>query len=346
MAVIGQREIYAQISTEFDTLPKSCVSKMDPKKNNRLLTKVAVLYFENSLSHREIADRLGLSRQTVGRLLRRAKEAGIVRIEVHSPSLYASELEFTLEQTFQLLEVIVISPPTTDDEVVKRTIGRAGAEFLQRRVRNKDIIGVSAGSTTIYQCAIRLKPAHLPELTVVSLNGDGPHSEIPAHLGSIAHRMGSALGGKTIVLPAPTFVDRVEIKERLLSDANIAEFMQLAYQANVAVVGIGAISEKASPYQHGYVDQRLLETLKREHCVGEICGHAYNLDGELCSPELSGRAVGIDLTSLRSKPLSVALAGGRHKLDAIWGALQGRYCNVLITDEDTARALLKRKTGA
>ena len=103
--------------------------------------------------------------------------------------------------------------------------------------------------------------------------------------------------------------------------------------------------EESTPYQHGFIDRNLLETLRCEKCVGEICGHAYDLQGELCSPELSGRAIGIELDSLRSKELSVALAGGSRKLDAIWGALQGRYLNVLITDETTARELLKRKTG-
>ncbi|HVZ17756.1 MAG TPA: sugar-binding domain-containing protein, partial [Terriglobales bacterium] len=90
------------------------------------------------------------------------------------------------------------------------------------------------------------------------------------------------------------------------------------------------------------VDSQLLQTLKQEGCVGEICGHAYNLQGEICSPELSDRALGIDLVGLRNKELSVALAGGLHKLDAIRGALQGHYVNVLITDEGTAAALLQQ----
>ncbi len=45
--------------------------------------------------------------------------------------------------------------------------------------------------------------------------------------------------------------------------------------------------------------------------------------------------------------LSIALAGGAHKLEAIRGALEGKWCNVLVTDENTARQLLAlRQTGA
>ncbi len=308
----------------------------------RLLTKVAVLYYENHLSHQEIARRLGVSRQTIGRLLQRSGEAGIVRIEIDSPLFHVSELELKLEQAFDLLEVVVVSPPINSQDAIKRAIGQAAAEFLQRRVRNGDILGV-ASSTTIDQCAVRLKPAHLPNLTVVSLNGSGPRSPSPTHSESIAHQVGKALGGETVLLPAPTFVDRADIKQSLLSDSNIAEILQLAYRANIAVVGIGPISEQGSPFQQGFVDRELLATLKRENCVGEICGHAYDLNGDICSPELSARAIGIELSSLRTKELSVAVAGGLHKLDAIWGALHGRYVNVLITDEETAQGLLKRK---
>src|SRR3989442_2326547 len=38
----------------------------------------------------------------------------------------------------------------------------------------------------------------------------------------------------------------------------------------------------------------------------------------------------------------VAVAGGRAKLDAVRGALAGRFMNVLVTHEDLAGALVRR----
>jgi len=74
--------------------------------------------------------------------------------------------------------------------------------------------------------------------------------------------------------------------------------------------------------------------------VGDICGHFYDAQGRIFSQELDERTVAIELKNLRDKPLSIALAGGRRKIQAILGMLRGRHCNVLITDEETARALL------
>lgn len=313
---------------------------MNSPENARLLTKVATLYYRSQLSQLEIARRLGLSRQTVGRLLQRALDAGVVRIEIHSDLRYASELELQLEEIFGLKEAIVVS--TNAHEAVQVDIGRATAEFIERRVKDGDILGVASGSTTVYQCARHLKAARFPNLTVVSLTGSAPRSPSPTNFENLSYLIGKALGGKTVLLPAPAFVERADIKTSFFSDSNIASIIELGHRANIALFGIGPISEDASPYRQGFVEQALLQLMQKEGCVGEICGHPYDEHGQSCSPELSARSIAIELDSLCQKDLSVAVAGGSNKLDAIWGALQGKYLNVLITDEDTANALVER----
>jgi DNA-binding transcriptional regulator LsrR (DeoR family) len=44
---------------------------------------------------------------------------------------------------------------------------------------------------------------------------------------------------------------------------------------------------------------------------------------------------------IRACPQVIALAGGAEKCNAIRGALQGNYIDVLITDYPTARSLAK-----
>ena len=48
-----------------------------------------------------------------------------------------------------------------------------------------------------------------------------------------------------------------------------------------------------------------------------------------------------DMTRQHGK-LVIGVAGGRYKLEAIRGALLGRLCNVLITDEEVAQALVHK----
>ena len=95
----------------------------------RLLTKIATLYYSNDLTQEEIADRLGLSRQKIGRLLTQAKREGVVQISIHSPLLFSAELEYQLEQRFGLAEALVVEPRADTESAIKEAIGEA-AGFL------------------------------------------------------------------------------------------------------------------------------------------------------------------------------------------------------------------------
>lgn len=50
-----------------------------------LLRKVSTLYYVENQTQQEIADHIGVSRPTVGRLLQDALEAGVVQITVVPP---------------------------------------------------------------------------------------------------------------------------------------------------------------------------------------------------------------------------------------------------------------------
>ncbi len=53
------------------------------------------------------------------------------------------------------------------------------------------------------------------------------------------------------------------------------------------------------------------------------------------------RVLGIELPAFLAIPRRVAVAGGPEKVPAIRAALAGGLVNVLVSDEDTARALLE-----
>ena len=56
---------------------------LTPQERNELIA-AAKLYYEENLTQAEVAARLGVSRPTVSKMLTRAREAGIVHIEVRT----------------------------------------------------------------------------------------------------------------------------------------------------------------------------------------------------------------------------------------------------------------------
>jgi len=69
------------------------------------LLAVARLYYEDDLSQQQIADRLGVSRSTVSRLLQLAREQGIVHIEIRPPTS-ASQLSAWLQGALKLRKAV------------------------------------------------------------------------------------------------------------------------------------------------------------------------------------------------------------------------------------------------
>jgi len=90
--------------------------------------------------------------------------------------------------------------------------------------------------------------------------------------------------------------------------------------------------------------------LRQLGVVGEINYQPFDASGQVVDrPELRilmHRVLSVDsgrlqALSRREDRHVIAVAGGRGKADAIRGAVNGRFMNVLVTDEDVATALLK-----
>ena len=75
--------------------------------------------------------------------------------------------------------------------------------------------------------------------------------------------------------------------------------------------------------------------------MGDILGHFFDLDGQPVACEVDQRIIALSLDQLRAMPTVVAVAGGSEKTEAVLGALRGSYANVLVTDAETAQAVLQ-----
>lgn len=59
---------------------------MNQEKLERLI-RICRLYYEENQTQNEIAKALGVSRPLISRLLREARDAGIVTVQIHVPGL-------------------------------------------------------------------------------------------------------------------------------------------------------------------------------------------------------------------------------------------------------------------
>ncbi|MBA2870297.1 deoxyribonucleoside regulator [Anoxybacillus calidus] len=312
--------------------------------NNKLLqiVEVAKLYYQLDYNQHDIAKKLGISRPTVSRLLQQAKKMGIVKIEIIDPSETMEELAEQLKEKYQLKKAFVAAASQNEDSAVKAAIGKRTADFLYETVSDGDIIGVTWGRT-LYNVALELKHKPLKDVEVVQLKGGVSHSKINTYASEIVYLFGKAFDTIPQHLPLPAIVDHVAVKKALEADRHIQKLLDMGRKANIALFTVGSVNFDSLLFQLGYLSDEELEMLSNE-AVGDICSRFFDKDGNIVSESLNERTIGIDLSELQKKEKSILVAGGTNKIKAIKGALKGKYANILITDQYTARALLDEKS--
>ena len=78
--------------------------------------------------------------------------------------------------------------------------------------------------------------------------------------------------------------------------------------------------------------------------MGDIAAHWIDVEGRLVDHPLNSRVVALTPGKLRDIPCVVIASGGKTKSAALRGVLKGGMCDVLITDEQTASAILAMET--
>ena len=312
--------------------------KMENEKTLKIV-EAARLYYQLDYSQQEIAKRLDVSRPTVSRLLKQAKETGIVEININNPLETGVKLTEQLKARFSLKDAVVTSIPDYEDNVIKKYLGEVAADYIYTQVKENDVIATSWG-TTIYEVAKRLKPKNIGDGNIVQLNGGVSHSETKTYASEIIHLFGEAFNIQTFLLPLPAIVDHVVVKQAIEADRHIQKILKKGKDANLAVFSVGNPVVGSVLLQAEYLseeDQQLIQS----KAVGEICSRFFDIDGNICIESLNNRTIGIELDELAKKETSILVAGGTKKVDAIYGVLKGKYANVLITDQQTATMLLE-----
>ena len=281
---------------------------MSKQDEQRLLVKIATLYYSENKKQSEIASLLHLSQSFVSRALTRCQKEGLVKITVVQPTNIFVDLEKAIEERFGIRQAIVVDVgENASYSQVKHAIGSAAAHYVETRLRPEDLVGISSWSSTI--------------LT----------QQLAAHLGCPAW-----------LLPSQSIEHSVEERSRLVNSPDVAAVVAKFAEVDVAIVGIGELEPSQLLKNSGnYYNESMLQLLAERGAVGDICLHYYDAAGKPVLSQDEDPVIGMELEQIRRCPQVIALAGGVDKENAIRGALQGDYIDVLITDFPTARALIK-----
>ena len=307
-----------------------------------LLAMVASLYYKLNQGQGEIAQRLGVSTSKVSRLLKEAWDRGIIDVQIRMPIPRDFALENAIVARFGLRDAMVLAgAPDGDDASLVAAAGQLAAVYLQRIIPGLapgSSIGVAWG-TGVHATVSALPNNFGRQLDVVQLMGgvgalvvDGP---------DLARIVAVKLGGRHYDLHVPVLVERPEVRNVFLTEPTVRDGIRRARSVQIAITGIGSVDERDSSFlRAGLLTRVDLAALRNRGAVGEMVGRFFDQEGRTETLEINQRVIGVELEDLRHIPTVVAVARGLSKAPAIRGALNGRYLNVLVTDDSTARSIL------
>lgn len=308
---------------------------MEDANTRNEYTKVAYYYYKMGMTQDDIAKKMSMSRQRVNRILKKCLETGIVKIVIQEYEYQNIELEIKLETLLGLNEIIIVN--NTEVEI-NEAIGAAASSYLERVIKDNDIIGFSRGRA-LSSLVNYLKPINRTNLTVTQLVG-GLNAE-EAHINSddIVRSSSEVLHAKPCFMYAPIILQNKELRDSLMQESFFASVYNTMKACTIAMVGIGDMSNKSSFVQRKYISSTEYDTLQRNNSVGEVCTHYFDINGKIIESGINDRVLAIDIDSFKKIPIRIGVGGGPEKLSAIIGAARGSLINVLITDLETAQAL-------
>ena len=303
--------------------------------------QIASQFYLEGRTQVEIARDMRLDPSTVSRYLKRAREEGVVRVEIRPPMQEHAELGLALAERFGIARAIVVP----GDDPGLGDVASAAADHVASLLRSGMRLGISWGQT-LSAMVQSLPRGIVSDLAIAQMAG-GLGNTTPGVQGNELVRYLAELYPPSHVhyLHAPAIVDTVGIQQAILSDHSVQSALTAAANSELALVGIGTLGDDATLVRGGYLSADDRMWLLEHGAVGNVNTRFFDEAGRPVA-DLEERTIAIEWDELRRVPTVVAVAAGMAKARAIMGALRTGSVNVLVTDAPTARLLLERATMA
>jgi deoxyribonucleoside regulator len=307
-----------------------------------LAVRVAELYYEENKTQDEVGALLGITRWKVGRLLTRAREIGIVRIEIVHPRARRLDVERQLRDRFGLKDAVVVPLPTEEEEVSHR-VAQAAADYLAAVRPIPRTLGVSWGRT-LDEVARLLAPGWTVGVQVVQINGGVSLNSKQGTAAQTAVTIAQKGHGQATLLPIPAILEQVETKRAIERDRTVANVRALGASASAYLYSAGVAGASSVHVDSGYLTEADVDELVANGAVGDVVGRYIDSAGEIVDSALNDRTVGIGLNELRAAEHAIFVVAGDAKHDVARAVVTSGLCSVIVTDEATAHALLEETT--
>lgn len=304
----------------------------------RLRLRAAWMYFVEEMTQQEIAQRLGVGRVTVVRLLAAARERNEVKIVIGDRLAECVELERQLEERFGIQEAIVV-PLSARGADATGPVSAAAGEYVSSMVRSNMKIGVGWGRTLISSLSY-MSERPVDNVSVVSMLG-GIMKARHFNPAEFAWRFATLYQADCYLMTAPLVVDSPQTRATLIERCGLNDLFEMARTLDAVVTSAAGMGVDATSHRSRLISDEDRESLIKAGAVGDMLFNFLDAEGRLVDHPINERVMSVPLDILKQVPQRVLAAGGASKVRAILASLRVLKPTTLITDQYAAVDVLK-----
>ncbi|WP_428800124.1 MULTISPECIES: sugar-binding transcriptional regulator [Vibrio] len=305
-----------------------------------LLTEISVAYYQDGATQEEISRKFAISRAKVGRMLKQAREEGIVDITVKYHPVFSAKIEQRLIERFGISRALIALDQPSEDSQRTQVAGLV-SNYLTSSLKNGMVVAVGQGRN------VSSVAHHIGVITprdckfVCGIGGIHPRGGM-FNADHICRQLAKKYGGTSESLYAPAYAENPEQKRAFMQNATVKQTLDLARKADVALVGIGDMSENSYMVDLGWFStDEVVQSRLTQGVVGDFAGYDFfDVHGKVSDTVMSDRVIGLGIEEFRPIAEVIAIAAENSKPLALLGALRTGVVDVVATSVSNALTVL------
>ena len=253
--------------------------------------------------------------------------------EVMNDAIGINELQETLRKHLGIKKVILIQGSYEKNKSLLKDIGTQAAKYFLNVIKENDVVSIAGGNTLLEFAKCIKSQKKYSSVTVVPARGS-MGLDVKTQSNNVVAEVSKNIHSSYKLLNIPDQLCEESIKT-LNQEPEIKNTLDLIQNSDVLVFGVGRADEMV---ERRKLSKEIAKDIMDKKAVGEAFGHYFNKKGEIV---YKLNTVGIDLESFKNKRETIAVFAGKKKAEAFIPISKINKNIVLITDEESAKEILK-----
>ncbi len=310
--------------------------------DDRILARIAELYFIHGTSQYKIAEKFNFSKSKVCRVIKEAKDKGLIEFKIKNFDNRKIELEKKIEDRYGLKEAIVYFNSDIskgDEQLVFQKVGNLGAEYIERILQDNMNIAITWGKT-LYNVIKEIKTVKNYRINVFPTLGGVGLARAEYQNNNLVKMLSDKIGGHHYQLYLPLILNKSKYKGLIQEESNIRKVLGDITKLDYYITSFGTVSTDSRMYKLGGFGLDFIKMLTKKKVIGEVGLNFYDTEGNFISTGMEENIVNIKIGDIKKIKNKIVIGFGKEKVKALKGLLRTKIPDILITDSKTIESVL------